>query len=124
MVPRAVPTREDGLTSRSTHGTPGLELVRLPADPAPVLVVSGALDVYETPNFRNALFAIVDEGHDRVVVDCMGITFVDSSGLGVLVDASRRLHERDGSLVVRHAPPPTRRLFDLAGVDGYFEFDG
>jgi anti-anti-sigma factor len=116
---------EDRLTPRSTHhGTPGLQLVRLPADPAPVLVVSGALDVYETPHFRAALFEIVDEGHDRVVVDCMGITFIDSSGLGVLVDASRRMQERDGSFVVRHVPAATRRLFELAGVGEFFEFDG
>jgi anti-anti-sigma factor len=115
---------EERLTHGTTHGRPGLQLVRLPADPVPVLVVSGELDVYEAPTFRAELSAMVEEGHERVVVDCMNMTFIDSAGLATLLDAARRLHARDGVLALRHVRPATRRLFEVAGVVDAVEFDG
>jgi anti-anti-sigma factor len=112
------------LTPRDTsRSTPGLELVRLPADPAPVLVVTGEVDVYEAPAFRAELFAIIDEGHRRVVVDCAGMAFIDSAGVAALVDARRRLDAHDGELVLRALRPASRRIFEITDLVGLFGFE-
>jgi anti-sigma B factor antagonist len=113
------------LTSRETgRGTPGLHLARLPADPAPVLVVTGELDVYEAPTFRAELFDILDEGHRRVVVDCAGVSFIDSAGLAALVEAQRRLDGRDGQLVLRGLHDATKRIFEITDLTDAFTFEG
>jgi anti-sigma B factor antagonist len=113
------------LTSRETsRGTPGLQLVRLPDDPAPVLVVTGELDVYDAPSFRNELFAIIDEGHRRVVVDCSGMAFIDSAGLSVLLESQRRLAAHEGDLVLRGLRPAQRRIFEIADLVEIFTFEG
>jgi anti-sigma B factor antagonist len=112
------------LTSGDTsRGTPGLELVRLPDDPVPVLVVSGELDVYEAPAFRSELFAIIDEGHERVVVDCSRLGFIDSGGLATFVDSARRLAARDGELVLRGVRPSARRIFEITDLVTMFVFE-
>jgi anti-sigma B factor antagonist len=117
--------REDRLTSRDTgHESVGLTVVRLPADPAPVLVVSGELDVYEAPAFRNELFDVIDEGHERVVVDCSGMAFIDSAGLATLVEAQRRLAACSGELVLRGVRPATRRIFEITDLVTLFSFEG
>jgi anti-sigma B factor antagonist len=113
------------LTSRETgHEASGLTVVRLPADPAPVLVVTGELDVYEAPAFRNELFAVIDEGHDRVVVDCAGMAFIDSAGVAAMVEAQRRLAGRSGELVLRGVRPAARRIFEITDLAQLFTFEG
>jgi anti-sigma B factor antagonist len=112
------------LTSRETSPeNSGLRLARLPDDGAPVLAVTGELDVYEAPALRTELFAIVDEGHARVVVDCAGMGFIDSAGLAVLVDAQRRLAGHGGELVLRGLRLPARRIFEITDTIGLFTLE-
>jgi anti-sigma B factor antagonist len=89
-----------------------------------VLVVTGELDVYEAPAFRTELFAILDEGHARVVVDCSGMSFIDSAGLAALVESQRRLAARDGQLVLRGVQPASRRIFEITDLTDAFVFEG
>ena len=113
------------MTSRETgHEAAGLTVERLPADPAPVLVVRGELDVYEAPAFRNELFSVIDEGHDRVVIDCSGMAFIDSAGLAALVEAQRRLSGHPGELVLRGVRPAARRIFEITDLVDLFSFEG
>ncbi|MBA3653441.1 MAG: STAS domain-containing protein [Actinobacteria bacterium] len=83
------------------------------------LVVSarGELDVYWSPRFRDALLGLI-EGRDglRVEIELSGLTFVDSSGLGVLVGAQRRLHERGGELALVNVPGPTYKALEASGL--------
>jgi anti-sigma B factor antagonist len=89
----------------------------------PVLVVQGEVGVYEASAFRHELFALVDEGHSRVVVDCSGLAFLDSAGLATFVDAQRRLSARDGELVLRDLRPSTRRIFEITDLVELFSFE-
>jgi anti-sigma B factor antagonist len=95
----------------------------LPDDGAPVLVVTGEVDVYEAPTFRHELLGIIDEGHERIVVDCSGMRFIDSAGLASLVEAQRRMSARDGTIVLRGMRPATMRIFEITDLESLFAFD-
>ena len=56
-----------------------------------ILALHGVLDVASAPTFQTALQSILDEGDNRVAVDMADVSFMDSSGLGVLIAAYRRL---------------------------------
>src|SRR5947208_12473988 len=63
-----------------------------------VLEVGGEVDVYTAPRLRERLIELVDGGAKHVVVDLSRVEFLDSTGLGVLVGALKRLRAVDGSL--------------------------
>jgi anti-sigma B factor antagonist len=63
-----------------------------------VLEIGGEIDVYTAPRLRERLLEMVNSGEKHIVVDLGRVEFLDSTGLGVLVGAHRRLRARDGSL--------------------------
>ena len=64
----------------------------------PVIVARGEIDVATSPLLRSELASVLAQGPDEVTLDLSGVSFVDSSGLGVLVGALKRLREaRRGS---------------------------
>ena len=81
----------------------------------------GELDVYWAPGFRDALLHLI-EGRDdlRVEIDLEGVTFVDSTGLGVLLGARRRLAEHGGELVLVNLRGPTHKALEVSGLLPHF----
>jgi anti-sigma B factor antagonist len=84
-----------------------------------VVVVSprGELDAYTTPGLRAELHRLVEEGSRTLVVDLTGVTFLDSSALGVLVGTLKRLREREGELRIVEPRPTVRRAFEVTSLD-------
>ena len=81
-----------------------------------VLEVAGELDLAYAGELRDKLAeASTPGGH--VVVDLGRVEFLDSTALGVLVAAAKRLHGTGGELVVRSPRPHIRRVFELTGLD-------
>jgi anti-sigma B factor antagonist len=82
--------------------------------------LSGELDISTAPRFKEELEALIAEGFTDVVVDLSAVDFIDSSALGVLVGAVRRLHPHGGRMVVvAHTHAVTRPL-TLTGLDRVF----
>ena len=65
-----------------------------------VLRVVGEVDLYTAPALRERLAELVAAGVTNVILDTGGVTFLDSSGLGVLVGSHKRLRAHDGSLAL------------------------
>lgn len=78
----------------------------------------GEIDIQTAPELLRRLDEAV-EGHpgETVVVDLGRVTFVDSSGLGVLVVGDRRARATGGRVVVAEPAPSVRRVLDLTGLD-------
>ena len=62
-----------------------------------VVSVTGEVDLFTAPEFKQRVMAPIAAGVDHVIVDLMETTFIDSSSLGVLIGAHRRLKARGGS---------------------------
>jgi anti-sigma B factor antagonist len=80
-----------------------------------VVSVQGELDLYTTPQLTAELEAIVDGL--EVVLDLSGVTFLDSTALGAILLAARRLREEDGGLALVTAEASTKKLLEVVGVD-------
>lgn len=83
-----------------------------------VVTLRGEIDAFTAPELRVELHRLteVDEAQ-IVVVDLTLVTFLDSSGLGTLVGALRRLRERDGNLRIVRPASSADRIFALTGLD-------
>jgi len=85
---------------------------------APVVVVRGEIDVATSPQLRTELNALVERGARDITLEFAGVSFVDSSGLGVLVGAYKRLRdEGDGSIRIVGAQPSVRKVFEITGLE-------
>jgi len=86
--------------------------------------VRGEVDVATSPRLRNELVALMDQDARSIVLDLGGMTFIDSSGLGVLVGALKRLREHEGeSIVLRGMQDPVRRVFEITGLTELFTIE-
>jgi anti-sigma B factor antagonist len=85
-------------------------------DSAVVVRLGGELDIYNAPIVGEALTGVADSKPDRLVVDLSEVSFVDSTVLGVMVEARTRLPNRRAFLLA--APrPETRRALEVTGLD-------
>ena len=86
-----------------------------------VLEVGGEVDVYTAPKLRERLIEMVNGGQQHLVVDLSRVEFLDSTGLGVLVGAHRRLRARDGSLDLVCPHERLLKVFRITGLDNVFD---
>jgi anti-sigma B factor antagonist len=85
-----------------------------------VVAVTGEIDLFTAPEFKQRMAGPIDDGVKRLVVDLTGTTFIDSSSLGVLIGAHRKLKQRNGSLVVVCDNDTIVKTFKITGLDGVF----
>jgi anti-sigma B factor antagonist len=90
-------------------------------DDTHVVSVSGEIDLFTAPEFKQRMSAPIDAGRSNLIVDLSATTFIDSSSLGVLIGAHRRLKLRGGSLVVVCENEAIAKTFKITGLDGVFE---
>jgi anti-sigma B factor antagonist len=85
-----------------------------------VLEVGGEIDVYTAPQLRERLVSMVDGGARHVVVDLGRVEFLDSTGLGVLVGALKRLRGVGGELSLVCNQERLLKIFRITGLDRVF----
>jgi anti-sigma B factor antagonist len=88
-----------------------------------VVRLAGELDLYNAPTVRDALAQAAADGPQRMIVDLSEVEFIDSTGLGVLIEARTKLPDRKGFIL---AGPglETRRALEISGLDRHFAVHG
>ena len=101
-------------TGREPGADPVLEVMR--EDDSIVVRLGGELDLFNAPRLRARLVALADEQPARLVVDLGEVEFLDSTGLGVLIEARTRLANRNAFSLA--APGlETHRALQISGLD-------
>ena len=77
-------------------------------DGVPVLDVTGEIDIYTTPQFKEAVSAAIDEGKPSIVINMIQVTYMDSSGFGTLLSATKRLRPWTARCICPAATMPSR----------------
>jgi anti-sigma B factor antagonist len=85
-----------------------------------VVDVKGEIDVYTAPKLREKLIELVSEGSHNVVVNLEGVDFLDSTGLGVLVGALKRVKAHDGTLALVCTQDKILKIFKITGLTKVF----
>ncbi len=82
-----------------------------------VVSVYGELDVATSPDLRERLISLVSEGRVQLVLDLDGVDFLDSTGLGTVVGALKRVRTHGGDLRLVCTEARITRLFEITGLD-------
>src|SRR5919201_2816082 len=85
-----------------------------------VVAVRGEIDLFIAPELKSALADAIESGRTRIVVDLTDTTFLDSTALGVLIGAVKRLRSRDGRLTIVNVDPNIAKTFEITGLDQIF----
>jgi anti-sigma B factor antagonist len=91
------------------------------SDRAFAIAIAGEVDLYVAPELKQQLLDVIERGATYVVVDLTNATFIDSTTLGVLIGAVRRLRANEGKLAVVCNDTNVARTFELSGLDRVFE---
>lgn len=86
-------------------------------DGATVLILSGELDLEMATPVRLRF----DELKGDVEADCAGVTFMDCSGVNVMIEMNQQCHARSAKLTVVNPPPCVTRLLSLTRLDGVLD---
>ena len=84
------------------------------------IIVRGELDASSSSALRDLIVRLVSEGRTNLVLDCDGLAFVDSTGLGVFVGARARALAANGSVSLDNVRPALARLLTVTGMAGLF----
>jgi anti-sigma B factor antagonist len=87
----------------------------LSVDDATTLDLEGEIDICTATEFKEALLRSIDGGARRIVVDATKVTFMDSTGLSVLIGAQNRLRPLGGRLAIAGSQR-VERLLKVAGL--------
>jgi anti-anti-sigma factor len=83
---------------------------------ARVVELRGELDLYNAGEVREALSRAAADGPERIVVDLSEVEFIDSTALGVLIEARTKLDNRRAFMLAAPALG-TRRVLEISGLD-------
>ncbi|TMJ93964.1 MAG: STAS domain-containing protein [Actinobacteria bacterium] len=93
-------------------------------DSSYVISLSGEVDLYTAPEFKQQLLEVIGQGGKDIVVDLSDTTFIDSTTLGVLVGGVKRLRPAGGQLTLVCSDRNITKIFEITGLDKVFPIYG
>ncbi|HEX7310387.1 MAG TPA: STAS domain-containing protein [Gaiellaceae bacterium] len=113
-----MPTREAAVDETGgLHETPVTAVED--RDGAIVVRLAGELDLYNAHVVRDALLAAAKREPERLVIELSEVTFIDSTGLGILIEARTKLVNRSAFLLAGPGLEAQRAL-EISGLDRHF----
>ena len=94
-----------------------MQIATTPGSDRYVITVSGEVDLATSPDLDAAIIAGLDSGAGSLVVDLIDVSFMDSSGLGVIVRGLKRCREADKDLDLVITNERVLKVFGITGLD-------
>jgi len=86
----------------------------------PLIEVTGEIDIYTSPEFKEAMASAIDLGKPDIIIDLAKVTYMDSSGFGTLLSATKRLRPLNGSLHLVACNEPISRMLQITRLNTIF----
>src|SRR5207248_1824638 len=86
-----------------------------------VLDLQGEVDAFTAPKLKQEMINQIEKGIVRLAVDLADVTYLDSTGLGVLIGGLKRTRDKGGELVLICPNVRITRIFDITGLSRIFE---
>lgn len=98
-----------------------LKITNTVKDKVAVLSIAGEVDMFSSPQARNAIMELVKQRVPRVIVELSGVSYMDSSGVATLIEGLQLCQKYNGKLVVAGLRDNVREVFELTRLDKIFE---
>ena len=99
-----------------------LSIVERQLDDVTVLALTGQILIDDGDLvFGRKIRDLLERGHVEIVVDLGGVTYIDSSGVGMLVGKLKAVREKGGDIRLLHVTTRGQRLFGMLKILTVFE---
>lgn len=88
-----------------------------------VLSVSGAIDVQSRDSLITAARSVLELGAKVLVLDLAEITFMDSTGIGALVELGHDAEDADADFIIRNPSARVTRILDMTGLSSAWQME-
>jgi anti-sigma B factor antagonist len=85
-----------------------------------VLPLDGEIDLHVSPRVAISIAQIVKKKPDKLVIDLSRVTYIDSSGLAVLIEGMQNVEEYGGTFAIAGMQETVRSIFEIARLDQVF----
>jgi anti-sigma B factor antagonist len=85
-----------------------------------VVTISGEIDMHESPRLKQTFEPLITRKTGRVLVDFSGVSYIDSSGLAVFIEAMQRIQGYGGIFALYGLRENVRNIFELSRLDQIF----
>jgi len=86
-----------------------------------VLPLDGEIDLHVSPEVAASLRTMIESQPKQVVVDLTKVTYLDSSGLAVLIEGMQNVQKYGGKFGLAGVQEDVKHVFDIARLDQVFE---
>lgn len=88
-----------------------------------IIYIPEDFSVDEALSFRDKVYSLLNHDTKNFVLDFRNCTFIDSTGLGVLVSTLKKCSEINGSLKLTHVNSNVMKVFNLTRLDKVFDIE-
>ncbi|MCT4618139.1 MAG: STAS domain-containing protein [Marinisporobacter sp.] len=89
-----------------------------------ILGVIGEIDIYTASELKETLMVMLDEHKENIKIDCAELSYIDSTGLGVLIGVLKRLKKYDRNIIIVNPKANVSKLFRITGLNKIFIIEG
>jgi anti-sigma B factor antagonist len=86
-----------------------------------VLSLQGYLDAHTAPQFEKAIQEEYDGGRFRIIVNCAGLTYISSAGLGVFMSFVEDVRAASGDIKICSVTETVYQVFEILGFPSLFD---
>lgn len=85
-----------------------------------IIKLAGEVDVYTAPDFKDAINKVITDGAKYLVIDLAEVSYMDSSGFGALLSATKRVKPEGGTVNLVYCNEAVERMLRITRLDSIF----
>lgn len=88
-----------------------------------VVSVGGEVDIYDAPEMKSQLHKCIDQTPADLILDCAQLSYIDSTGMGVLISVLKHIKDIGKQMRIIHLSPYIYKIFSITGLQNVFSIE-
>lgn len=97
-----------------------LEIVEKKEEGLVNVYLTGEVDIYTSQQLKDKLYNLLDSERNDIRINCAGMNYIDSTGLGIMVGALKKAKEHGNMIYISNLKKNIKKLFAITGLDKVF----
>jgi anti-sigma B factor antagonist len=93
-------------------------------DKVVILDINGEIDLYNAPEIKSKITELTEQGKNDIIINLKKVSYIDSSGIGVLISSLSSLKKAGGSLKIINVYDSVKKVFELTKLTSFFDIYG